>query len=135
MRDSPSPAGKTQEQGVQGTKWTPGPWYVKYCGSQPLGSACRISSDASCSDSYEGVCYDGSRDECGHMMSEDDARLMAAAPDEDAANLNAVERLEYYVNNPSAWDHFSQNVSDAIAAVVKQSRAALAKARGEGPDA
>ena len=30
----------------------------------------------------------------------------------------AVLSLKYYINNPSAWDSFSQNVSNAISEVV-----------------
>jgi hypothetical protein len=64
---------------------TPGPWFVKFCGDEDKGSACRISADPLCTDSYEGIMYDGNYDECGHLMTLDDARLIAAAPDMYAA--------------------------------------------------
>jgi hypothetical protein len=37
-----------------------------------------------------------------------------AVEQENVMLREALEVLRYYVNNPSAWDHFSQNVSNAI---------------------
>ncbi len=35
---------------------------------------------------------------------------------------SSMEGLRYFVNNPSAWDHFSQNVSDQIAAILRDGK-------------
>jgi len=32
--------------------------------------------------------------------------------------LEAILGMKSYINNPSAWDHFSQNVSDSILRLV-----------------
>jgi hypothetical protein len=115
-------------------KWTPGPWYVKYCGHQDAGSACRISDNPDCTDDYGGVVYDTNHDECNHMMSVADARLIAAAPDlydalESALALfdadHALSRFDWGSSFLRAGDIRELNELPGII------RAALAKARGE----
>ncbi len=38
------------------------------------------------------------------------------------SRMERLEALRIYVENPSAWDHFSQNVSDAIAAILRDGK-------------
>ena len=45
--------------------------------------------------------------------------------------LELIENLRILVDNPSAWDCFSQDVSDAIRVILPDIDAAIAKARGE----
>lgn len=58
-------------------------------------------------------------------LSEDDlchghlATALREAQAEVARLRGIVSGMKYYIDNPSAWDHFSQNVSDLIAEVVR----------------
>ena len=45
--------------------------------------------------------------------------------------LELVDNLRILVDNPSAWECFSQDVSDAIRVILPELDAVLAKARGE----
>ena len=45
--------------------------------------------------------------------------------------LELIENLRILVDNPSAWDCFSQDVSDAIRVILPDIDAAIAKAKGE----
>ena len=68
------------------------------------------------------------------IVEADDLRAIRAAIRERIAALDAcqatINRLEMHVNNPSAWEHYDQSVSDLIAETVKECRAAVAKAKG-----
>ena len=56
------------------------------------------------------------------------ARLIAAAPELLEHAAADVDELEYYVDNPSAWDSFDDGVSEMLRKVVTRARAAIAKA-------
>jgi len=59
------------------------------------------------------------------------ASLIAAAPDEHEANEFTVSELEYYIGNPSAWEHYDDAMSERLRRVVEKASAAIAKAKGE----
>jgi hypothetical protein len=43
--------------------------------------------------------------------------------------LQSINDLEYYINNPSAWESFDNTISEKLRTVVIQARDALAKAQ------
>jgi hypothetical protein len=102
------------------TKFTPGPWYVKKCGSQDEGEACRISTDPHSHDSYEGIAFDGSYNECHHVMTEVNARLIAAAPDLYAS----VKALADFIDPDMSPPRIDKRE------LLNKARAALAKVDG-----
>ena len=65
---------------------------------------------------------------CGGPNRDANARLIAAAPELlEHAELDVAE-LEYYINNPSAWDSFDEGMSELLRKVVTRAKAAIAKA-------
>jgi hypothetical protein len=111
---------------VSEPKWTPGPW-----DAMPHGRVVGSRTVELVGGTVRTQLAMVTASEIDTDEQRANTRLIAAAPDEDAANLNTVQTLKCYINNPSAWEHFDQSVSDLIEGVVKQCEAALAKARGE----
>jgi hypothetical protein len=55
-------------------------------------------------------------------------RIRNAAPDLLEHAVLDVAELEYYINNPSAWDSFDEGMSELLRKVVTRAKAAIAKA-------
>jgi hypothetical protein len=101
---------------------TPGPWFVHYCycaKREAPGQACGITSDPNDNpeagfrtvDVVSDTCYS----ECCHMMTEADARLIAAAPDLLAACERALEKMEMIGEYTDGAPPSTYYLEDAIA--------------------
>jgi hypothetical protein len=66
---------------------------------------------------------------CLHSPTPSSAQALTA---EQVEAVNSADILAEYIDNPSAWEHFNQGVSDAIAEHVEKLRAAFALGGEEG---
>lgn len=99
---------------------TPGPWYADGWFDEKINISDR---------SLTFIALVDHRATPGTQMA--NAFLIAAAPDEHAANENTIAKLEYYIGNPSAWAHYDEALSEVIREVVETARAAIAKSTGK----
>ncbi len=63
-----------------------------------------------------------------HLTADDILRAVNSHDDLVKALITNIEKLEYYVGNPSAWDSYDDSMSSLLDEVLKRSRAALEKA-------
>jgi hypothetical protein len=108
------------------TPWTDGKWTTT-----PDGNYVGIKEDYADGQNWMSICQVFTHSLIQPSEMKANSRLIASAPELAEALSDGIDNLEYYVNNPSAWDHYSENVSERIGLFIKSARAALAKAKGE----
>jgi hypothetical protein len=105
---TPGPWALTGDNSLQIVEWPGGPAELGYCIAKCVGGLVRPTETAMAN-----------------------ARLIAAAPDLLAHAQADISELKYFINNPSAWAHFDEDMSERLRAVVARARAAISNATGE----